>query len=36
MGLGGLVAVASGILFLAFMLRRIGAWRGPGVPVSSS
>ena len=27
MGLGGLVAVAGGIFFLAVMLRRIGAWR---------
>ena len=27
MGLGGFVAVAGGILFLAVMLRRIGAWR---------
>jgi len=29
MGLGGLVAVAGGIFFLAVMLRRIGAWRRP-------
>jgi cytochrome c oxidase subunit 1 len=27
MGLGGLVAVAGGILFLALMLRALGAWR---------
>jgi cytochrome c oxidase subunit 1 len=27
MGLGGFVAVAGGIFFLAVMLRRIGAWR---------
>ena len=27
MGLGGLVAVAGGVLFLAVMLRRLGAWR---------
>ena len=26
MGLGGLVAVAGGIFFLAVMLRRLGAW----------
>ena len=29
MGLGGLVAVAGGIFFLAVMLRRLGAWRRP-------
>ncbi len=31
MGLGGLVAVAGGIFFLAVMLRRIGAWRRPAL-----
>jgi hypothetical protein len=29
MGLGGLVAVAGGLLFLAVMLRCIGTWRRP-------
>lgn len=29
MGLGGLVAVAGGIFFLAVMVRHIGAWRRP-------
>ena len=29
MGLGGLIAVAGGIFFLAVMVRRIGAWRRP-------
>lgn len=32
MGLGGLVAVAGGIFFLAVMLRRIGAWRRDFLP----
>jgi hypothetical protein len=31
MGLGGLVAVAGGIFFLAVMVRRIGAWRRPAL-----
>lgn len=34
MGLGGLVAVAGGLLFLAVMLRRLAAWRAR--PVSSA
>ncbi len=34
MGLGGLVAVAGGVLFLAVMLRRLGTWRR--VPTLSS
>jgi cytochrome c oxidase subunit 1 len=33
MGLGGLVAVASGILFLAVMLRSMSAWRRRFTPV---
>jgi len=36
MGLGGFVAVAGGIFFLAVMLRRIGAWRRGLSPVTSS
>ena len=36
MGLGGLVAVAGGIFFLAVMLRRIGAWRRGFTPAPSS
>jgi cytochrome c oxidase subunit I len=35
MGLGGLVAVASGILFLAVILRGLGAWRRRPIPVAS-
>ncbi|MBI2496673.1 MAG: hypothetical protein HYV75_01660 [Opitutae bacterium] len=35
MGLGGLVAVAGGIFFLAVMLRHVAAWRRGAVPVSS-
>ncbi len=34
MGLGGLIAVAGGIFFLAVMLRRIGAWRRISPPVT--
>lgn len=33
MGLGGLVAVAGGIFFLAVMVRHIGAWRRPSPSV---
>jgi cytochrome c oxidase subunit 1 len=36
MGLGGLVAVAGGIFFLAVMLRHLAAWRRRSVPVPSS
>ena len=36
MGLGGFVAVAGGIFFLAVMLRRIGAWHRDFSPVTSS
>ena len=34
MGLGGLIAVAGGIFFLAVMVRRLGAWRRPA-PLST-
>ncbi len=34
MGLGGFVAVAGGIFFLAVMLRRISAWRREISPAS--
>lgn len=36
MGLGGLIAVAGGIFFLAVMVRRIGAWRRPAVSTLNS
>ncbi len=36
MGLGGIVAVAGGIFFLAVMVRRIGAWHHPFTPASQS
>ncbi len=36
MGLGGLVAVAGGIFFLAVMLRRTGAWRRAALSVPHS
>jgi hypothetical protein len=36
MGLGGLVAVAGGIFFLAVMLRHLAAWRRHSTPLSSS
>lgn len=36
MGLGGFVAVAGGIFFLAVMLRRIGAWRRDFTPATPS
>ena len=36
MGLGGFVAVAGGIFFLAVMLRRIGAWRRDSSPAPLS
>jgi cytochrome c oxidase subunit I len=36
MGLGGLVAVAGGIFFLAVMLRHLAAWRRRAVPVPHS
>jgi hypothetical protein len=35
MGLGGLVAVAGGIFFLAVMLRHVAAWRRHPAPLSS-
>jgi len=36
MGIGGLVAVAGGMFFLAVMIRRIGAWRCNFNPVPQS
>jgi cytochrome c oxidase subunit 1 len=36
MGLGGLVAVAGGLFFLAVMLRQAGAWRGSPLPATST
>jgi hypothetical protein len=36
MGLGGLVAVAGGILFLTVMLRRIRTWRQAALPAPPS
>jgi hypothetical protein len=36
MGLGGLVAVAGGIFFLAVMLRHLAAWRRPAAPAPLS
>ncbi len=35
MGLGGILAVAGGLLFLAVMLRAIGSWRQRGMPHTS-
>lgn len=36
MGLGGIIAVAGGIFFLAVMIRHIGAWRRNFTPVPQS